>query len=374
MPWQFNKNIQSPSEFQFLLHSSVVVSMHTTRLTAPSMFTAANGVSFVCVISSGANMRQRLYSTFFFIPVLVLLVGALASCGEEAPASPLPVDTLDHPIRDTVHSAPRAIGTLADDRLKEVSGLAASRRSGNVFWVHNDSGDEPRLFAVDSSGRVLAVVTLASAVNEDWEDIASATVNGVPYLYVGDTGDNGAARSSVTVYRIVEPVVDSSWSGRELTIPAEHMTLTYPDGARDCEALAVDAAGEVLYLVEKTGNERCGVYRATWKAGASPRMLERAGDFHVPHSISFFRLVTAADYSADGRVLLLRTYAALHEYAATAPRTPMELLSTATPVTLTAPALPQAEAVCISADTRDLFTVSEGKSQQLYRIGRPTKR
>ncbi len=319
-------------------------------------------------------MRQRLYPPFFLIPVLVLLVGALASCGEEAPASPLPLDTLDHPIRDTVHSAPRAIGTLMDDRMREVSGLAASHRSGNIFWVHNDSGDEPRLFAVDSSGRVLAVVTLTSAVNEDWEDIASAMVNGVPYLYVGDTGDNGTSRSSVTVYRIVEPAVDSAWAGRELSIPAERMTLTYPDGARDCEALAVDGAGELLYLVEKSGNDRCGVYRAAWKAGVAASVLERAGDFHVPHSISFFRLVTGADYAADRHALVLRTYAALHEYAATTPRSPMELLSTVTPVTLTAPALPQAEAVCFSADTRALFTVSEGKAQQLYRIDRPAKR
>ncbi len=32
--------------------------------------------------------------------------------------------------------------------LGEVSGLSHSRTNPDVFWVHNDSGDQPRVYAV----------------------------------------------------------------------------------------------------------------------------------------------------------------------------------------------------------------------------------
>ena len=44
------------------------------------------------------------------------------------------------------------VGTLAYEPIKEASGLVRSRRYPDVFWVHNDSGNPPALFAVRRDG------------------------------------------------------------------------------------------------------------------------------------------------------------------------------------------------------------------------------
>ena len=41
-------------------------------------------------------------------------------------------------------------GSVSVSGLSECSGLVASRNNVNVLWVHNDSGDSARLFALDT--------------------------------------------------------------------------------------------------------------------------------------------------------------------------------------------------------------------------------
>src|SRR5690606_1795107 len=54
-------------------------------------------------------------------------------------------------------SRPERLSVLPPE-LEEASGLAASRRHAGVLWMHNDSGGEPEVFAVDSTGAVLGRV------------------------------------------------------------------------------------------------------------------------------------------------------------------------------------------------------------------------
>ena len=91
--------------------------------------------------------------------------------------------------------------------IKETSGIAASRRVDNVWWVHNDSGDSARVFAINTSGQTLGEYALSGASAIDWEDIAAGPgpTAGVSYLYVGDIGDNDQKRRDLVIYRIPEP-------------------------------------------------------------------------------------------------------------------------------------------------------------------------
>ncbi|MGV3721407.1 MAG: hypothetical protein ACO1SX_10910, partial [Actinomycetota bacterium] len=78
-----------------------------------------------------------------------------------------------------------------DAAINESSGLAASSRSNEYFFTHNDSGDDARFFAVDRRGRTLATFRVAGADNEDWEDMARGRdAAGRPVLLLGDIGDN----------------------------------------------------------------------------------------------------------------------------------------------------------------------------------------
>lgn len=61
--------------------------------------------------------------------------------------------------------------TITDPRIKESSGLAASRKHPGVYWTHNDSDDGPYVYAVDSrTGRTVATVTLRG-IGEDRKSV-----------------------------------------------------------------------------------------------------------------------------------------------------------------------------------------------------------
>src|SRR5437899_499106 len=60
------------------------------------------------------------------------------------------------------------IGRLDHPAIREASGIVASRRHPGVFWVHNDSGNPPALYAVRRDGRLVREYAVG-APNLDWE-------------------------------------------------------------------------------------------------------------------------------------------------------------------------------------------------------------
>ena len=56
--------------------------------------------------------------------------------------------------------------------LPEASGITHSRRTADLYWSFNDSG-EPALFGVDSNGNVTARVRVSGATLHNWEDISA---------------------------------------------------------------------------------------------------------------------------------------------------------------------------------------------------------
>ena len=81
------------------------------------------------------------------------------------------------------------VGKLDVRLVPEASGIVKSRRHAGVFWVHNDSGNPPSLFAIRADGRVVREFRL-EVPNIDWEDIA---IDDKGHLYVGDIGNTGRA-------------------------------------------------------------------------------------------------------------------------------------------------------------------------------------
>ena len=88
----------------------------------------------------------------------------------------------------------------------------------------HDSG-KPELIAVDTKGRTAGRVSLTAAAVEDWEAMSSGSCDGGHCLYVGDIGDNDAARSHVTIYRLREPSRVSGTAKIDGVFRA-----SYPDG------------------------------------------------------------------------------------------------------------------------------------------------
>ncbi len=182
--------------------------------------------------------------------------------------------------------------------VRESSGVAHG--AGGVAWTMNDSGD-PALFAVGTDGRLRSRVLLAGARVQDWEDIAAGPCGGGRCLYVGDIGDNEAARPEIVVYRVREPAAGASESGR-----VEALRGRYPDAAQDAEAMFVLPDGRV-HIVTKGESGPIAIYR--FPANAAPgaaTTLERVATLGA-EEVERLDRITGASASPDGRWVALRT-------------------------------------------------------------------
>ena len=137
------------------------------------------------------------------------------------------------------------VGKLENPKLDEASGLAQSTVDPGILWVINDGGPAV-VYAIDHAGRARGRVKIADASNKDWEDIASFSIDGTAYLVIADIGDNHRKRKDVTLYVIEEPAPGDSRA--EL---AWRIDFSYPEGPRDAESLAVDGAGQRIYVLSK---------------------------------------------------------------------------------------------------------------------------
>lgn len=268
----------------------------------------------------------------------------------------------------------RLSGVLLDPQLSEISGLAASARHRDVLWLHNDGGDG-RLFAVSTGGRRLATFGIDGVTRTDWEDMAAFELGGRRYLLVADTGDNGGLRRTLQLHVIEEP---AKLRNARLK-PAWSIVFRWPDGPRDCEAVAVDAArGQILLISKKRVPAELfslplrplgdGVLTATRigeLSGVPQPDAERLRK--APRRARTEGQVTAAAVSPDGRTLAVMTYRHLLLY----PRQPRERWVRAVARPAQASVLPwlhQAEALDFSADGTRLYATSEFIPAPLYRI------
>jgi hypothetical protein len=118
-----------------------------------------------------------------------------------------------------------------------------------VFWTLNDSGNNERLFAFDTSGADLGTLRVRGVRNRDWEALATGPCAAGHCLYIGETGDNLARHSVVAIWRIPE-VAPPGEARRTDVMDAVPLFFRYPDGPRDVEAMWVDA-DTVVWLATK---------------------------------------------------------------------------------------------------------------------------
>ncbi len=234
------------------------------------------------------------------------------------------------PLSSQVPIALTPSAQVAHGPIEEMSGIVKSRRYPNVYWVHNDSGDEPRLFAIRADGGAVMPSWLAAnfyvgaaaaaaavegkkafpgvrvdmAANFDWEDIA---IDG-DTLYIADVGNNGNARRDLGVYVLTEPNPEAV----DRTRTRKWLPVAYPDqdtfpGDRwhfDCEAVFV-FGGKLHFLTKHRASRQIGtpetgsnLYRLTTDYTDRVNVLEKV-DSHR----DLGGWVTGADLSPDGKTL-----------------------------------------------------------------------
>lgn len=263
----------------------------------------------------------------------------------------------------TNYGKARLLATLANTDIDESSGIACGRANKGVFWTHNDSGDGPRVYAFGLHGEDLATFKFSGAINQDWEDIASFTLDGRHYLLVGDAGDNSLSRDDCSLYLVREPVLDTRRrkARGELTVEMA-VDFRFQDGPWNCEALAFETTARLILLATKSLGAGCRIYSLPLPPKPSRKVFvaKLVATVNIP-------MVTAMDVSPDGHRAVLLTYGDAFEYERRGHEDWQKTFSRQ-PRRITLPARRQGEAICYGPDGRTLYLTSEKTPTPLIEI------
>lgn len=279
---------------------------------------------------------------------------ALPALGDDEPTTEVP---------PPAWGEPRKVCDLTDGEIKESSGLGASRTIDGVFWTHNDSGDEPRVFAVDREGRTRATFRLEGAEADDWEDLCVFSRGRKSWLLIADTGDNDSERDEVVLYVVEEPrsLPPEGAANASLRVAAR-IVMTYEDGKHDCESVGVDdTTGQVLLVTKQRRMGKPGVYAFELPERSGKAVARKIAEVDVPP------LTTALDVSPDGRLAVVLTYVDAYVF----PRAEGEDWAAAfgrAPLRVKMPARRQGESICFGRDGRTLFLTSEKVPTPLWEV------
>lgn len=212
----------------------------------------------------------------------------------------------------------KLIAKISDDRLKEVSGISESQIYDNIIWLHNDSQDKPRIFAINMKGEVIAIVTLKDAINFDWEEIkvVKNPKDSQSYIYIGDTGDNFEVRKDYKFYILKEPIIDTNKLNQEIEI-ADYQVVNfeYSDKSHDCEAFFVE--GNDIHLFTK--RDSMALYFLLNNPIPNSKNI---ANFQIKTKIGQFRTriptsrIVGADLSNDFQHLLIKSYDSIYYFRA----------------------------------------------------------
>jgi len=244
-------------------------------------------------------------------------------------------------------------GKIHADELQEVSGLLASRINKGSFFVHNDSGDQARVYLINDTAGHIATYSLENITAIDCEDIASVEIDGYPYLVLADIGDNLGKRKNIQLYIFKEP----QWNqvGENRTIPSADIrvvTLEYPDKARDAEAIFIDPVDNQFYLISKR-DFKSTVYTAHVFGHNRPDNFMLEARIQLP-----FTFVTAADISPDGSEILIKNLLHIYHWKRNSKESILHTLQREA-ITLSYIPEPQGEAIAFDLAGQGFYTLSE---------------
>ena len=293
------------------------------------------------------------------LPCLVAAWVCVASCPLWA-ATPTGKTTPN--TKPVAYNTGREIAKLANPSITESSGLACSRATPGVFWTHNDSGDQARLFAFNLKGEDLGTYPIHAASAQDWEDMCSFSITGKHFLLVADTGDNNVQRKFYSIYIAHEPVINSTQAKPQLLSLFAQQDVTYEDGSHNCESVAVDPVRREIVLVSKTSESTCKAYVLPLPLKKNPRraVAKPVATLTIPTT-------SAMDISPDGLRALVLTYGDAYEYTRQAGEDWSRGFARQ-PRVIKMPARRQGESACYGPDGVTIYLTSEKTPTPLIEV------
>jgi hypothetical protein len=325
---------------------------------------------------------SRTISTFVVLAASAVLTGCGtdaapttgATTGGGAPRTgPTPGATASAGLTSD-YASPVVAGLIETDEIRESSGLSASECQ-DVLWTHNDSGNDPLVYAMSTEGRHLGTWRVDGAQNVDWESVATyKEPGGKCFLVLGDIGDNDEMRGELDIYRVVEPTAStataSATSASPLrTEPAQAMKFSYPDGSNNAETILVHPWTGDIYVVTKEKSGPAGVFRIRPAFGTDAAVRgEKVADVSVPSEPE--GLLTGGSISPDGRRVMLCDLKGGYELVLPDGATDPDAVWQQKAMAVDLGDREQGEGVSYSRDGLSLFASSEKKNSPLFLIER----
>ena len=281
----------------------------------------------------------------------------------------------------SAHPAVEQIAIIEQEKLVEASGLARSQIHPGILWAMNDGGHKPRVYAFDESGKHRGRLTIDPSVNRDWEDLASFTLDGKPYLLVADIGDNDSRHDTLMLYVVEEPDIEDDDKVRNE--PAWVIEFRYPDGPRDAESVAVDVNEGFVYVLSKRSIPP-ELYRVPLVPSDGVITAEKLGQVRslppprridvelAPRIKDWFWQPVAMDFSADGRTAIVMSYRYVFVYRRNEDEGWFVTLNRR-PSPISLGGFRDAESAVISADGASVFVTTERDFPPLLKAPLPAR-
>ncbi|MCK4662254.1 MAG: hypothetical protein KAT68_05275 [Bacteroidales bacterium] len=238
---------------------------------------------------------------FIYIILIILCSSKIASSNFKLDNKNKKNNKHDKIITDTIiNYNPNSILSELPDEIDENSGLIYYNK---LLWTFNDSGGEPKIYAVDpSSGEIKSSYIVTNSTNVDWEAIAQDP----SYIYIGDFGNNFGNRKDLKIYRIAKSDISASFNGKVSAdiiefsyIDQENFTIDNRNTKYDCEAM--------VYF-----NEKILIFTKDWKTRKTCiySIPVEPGNYQAEcvDSYNVDGLITGADMSPDRQYLALVGY------------------------------------------------------------------
>lgn len=247
---------------------------------------------------------------------------------------------------DGAEAEPQVVSRMNDPRISESSGLTVSRSYDGIVYTINDSGNDPLIFAIElKTGHTVGVTRVEGGTLSDSEALA---IDSKGMLWVADTGDNLERRKDAALYALPEQGPGNH------TVVASRYPISYDADSHNVEALLINPLTGAKLLVSK-GMPSGTIYKLPTTLSTDHTNLAVAQVGAGPST------VTDATYTADGKYVVMRTYASMYLFDATKGTL---LNGVRTP--------DQRQGETIAAEPHSLLLGSEGSDSELIRVPIPS--
>lgn len=310
---------------------------------------------------------------FFSSSIVLLACLLLAGCG--------PADQDEQESDSRIHF--EVVGEIRSSEVSELSGLEAL--DGPRLLAHNDDG-RPDLFLFGEDGMIETRLRLKGVKNRDWEELTQIESGATRLLVVGDIGDNLARHEAMRLHFVdLTALPDFNTAGSAVTeVEVAHSTMVYfPDGARDCEAMAYDPSSNAIFFATKRDRPP-RLYAADADEAMNRAELElqfigtmsklrpptRGDALIFGTNTQWISQPTGMDIDASGRLAAIITYRSLYLFERKENETWREAFF-GTPREFLGPRSRDEEAIAFSPDMKSLYISAEGSPAPIFKVRLP---